>query len=130
LIAAAGIWLSHATGDARWDGVASVLIGILLGLIALLLAVEAKGLLIGESADPELVEELRSMAAGMAGVSGVGQVVTVHHSPDRIIAGIDVDFVDTISAGEVVAIVLRLEAAVKAQFPAVFRVFIHPASEG
>ena len=128
LIAALGIWISHATGDPRWDGAASVLIGLILGALALLLAVEAKGLLIGESADPSLVEGLRAIASGIPGVAGVGEVVTVHHSPDRIVAGIDVDFVDTISGGDVEAIVRRIEAAVARDWPAVFRVFVRPVS--
>ncbi len=128
LIAAIGIWISHASGDPRWDGVASVLIGVILGLLAILLAVEAKGLLIGESADPELVEGLRAIAKGIPGVTDVGEVVTVHHSPDRIMAGIDVDFDDAISGGEVEVIVRRIEDMVAKDWPAVFRVFVRPVS--
>src|SRR3546814_530924 len=54
IIAAAGIWLSHATGDARIDGGASIAIGLILTAVAILLAREAKELLIGEAADPAL----------------------------------------------------------------------------
>lgn len=50
-IAAVGVWASHASGDPRLDGVASILIGLILALVAALLAREAKGLLIGESAE-------------------------------------------------------------------------------
>jgi cation diffusion facilitator family transporter len=128
LIAAIGIWISHATGDPRWDGAASVLIGLILGALAILLAVEAKGLLIGESADPELIEGLRAIATAIPGVTGVGEVVTVHHSPDRIVAGIDVDFDDGISGGDVEAIVRRIEDEVEKGWPAVFRVFVRPVS--
>ncbi len=128
LIAAIGIWISHATGDPRWDGAASVLIGLILGALAILLAVEAKGLLIGESADPELIDGLRAIATAIPGVTGVGEVVTVHHSPDRIVAGIDVDFDDGISGGDVEAIVRRIEEEVETGWPAVFRVFVRPVS--
>lgn len=128
VIATVGISISHATGDPRWDGAASVLIGLILGAIAMLLAVEAKGLLIGESADPELIASLHAMAAAIPGVAGVGEIVTVHHSPDRIVAGIDVDFDDAQSAAKVEAIVRQIEKAVSAQWPAVFRVFVRPIS--
>ena len=128
LIAAIGIYISHASGDPRWDGAASVLIGMILGLLAILLAVEAKGLLIGESADPELVAGLRAIALGIPGVTGVGEVVTVHHSPDRIVAGIDVDFDDAISGGDVEVIVRKIEDMVEKDWPAVFRVFVRPVA--
>lgn len=128
VIAALGIWISHSTGDPRWDGAASVLIGLILGALALLLAAEAKGLLIGESADPALIEGLRAIASGIPGVASVGEVVTVHHSPDQIVAGIDVDFVNITSGGDVESIVRQIEAAVARDWPAVFRVFVHPAS--
>jgi cation diffusion facilitator family transporter len=126
VVAVIGIWISHATGDPRWDGAASVLIGVILGLIAILLAVEAKGLLIGESADPELDAGLREIARARSGVTDVGAVVTVHHSPDHIVAGIDVNFDDEISAGRVEAIVREIEREVHRQWPAVFRVFVRP----
>jgi cation diffusion facilitator family transporter len=129
-IAAVGIWISHHTGDPRWDGAASVLIGLILGALAILLAIEAKGLLIGESADPELVAGLRAIAMAIPGVTSVGEVVTVHHSPDRIVAGIDVDFDDTITGADVEAIVRRIEADVDKDWPAVFRVFVRPVSAG
>jgi cation diffusion facilitator family transporter len=128
VIAALGIALSQWSGDPRFDGAASVVIGIILGLIAILLAVEAKGLLIGESADPALIDGLRAAATGMKGVTGVGEVVTVHHSPDRIVAGIDVDFDDAISAAEVENIVRQIEDMVERDWPAVFRVFVRPVS--
>ncbi len=127
LVAAIGIWIGHVTGDPRWDGAASVLIGVILGLIALLLAAEAKGLLIGESADPELDEALRRIASAKPGVTQVGAVITVHHSPDHILAGIDVNFDNHISAGEVEAIVREIEQDVHRDWPAVFRVLIRPA---
>ncbi len=130
LIAAIGIWISHQTGDPRWDGAASVLIGLILGALAILLAIEAKGLLIGESADPELVAGLRAIATRIPGVTNVGEVVTVHHSPDRIVAGIDVDFDDSITGADVEAIVRRIEADVETDWPAVFRVFVRPVSVG
>ncbi len=130
LIAAIGIWISHQTGDPRWDGAASVLIGLILGALAILLAIEAKGLLIGESADPELVAGLRAIATRIPGVTSVGEVVTVHHSPDRIVAGIDVDFDNSITGADVEAIVRRIEADVEKDWPAVFRVFVRPVSVG
>jgi cation diffusion facilitator family transporter len=81
LIAALGVWLSHATGDARWDGVASIAIGLVLGVVAILLARESMGLLIGERASPQLVEAIRTAFDSAREVAGVGEVVTIHLGP-------------------------------------------------
>ena len=78
IAAAVGLMLSQLTGDPFFDGAASVVIGIILGLTAMLLAYESKGLLIGEAADPVLVKNLRELACGQDGVVGVGHVLTVH----------------------------------------------------
>jgi cation diffusion facilitator family transporter len=125
-IAAIGIALAHWTGDPRWDGVASVLIGLVLAATAILLLIEAKGLLIGESADPELVEALRACAEGHAGVVSVKEVLTVHQAPDMVVSVISADFEDTISARDVEQVVFDIERAIAAQFPVVTRVYVRP----
>ena len=68
LIAAAGIALTALTGSPLYDGIASVLIGLVLAATAVMLIVEAKGLLIGEAADPQLVKELRRCAEAHGGI--------------------------------------------------------------
>ncbi|MES2147208.1 MAG: cation diffusion facilitator family transporter, partial [Pseudomonadota bacterium] len=82
VVAALGVFLAHWTHNPFFDGAASVVIGIVLGLTALLLAYESKGLLIGEAADPDLVRALRRLACSKDGVVGVGHVLTVHSSPE------------------------------------------------
>jgi cation diffusion facilitator family transporter len=126
VVAALGVFLTHYTHNPFWDGAASVAIGIVLGLTAMLLAYESKGLLIGEAADPELVAELRAHACSKNGVVGVGHVLTVHSSPEIITAMINVDFDDKISAADVERIVCELEAETAVRFPHVRRLFIRP----
>lgn len=125
-IAAAGIALSWATGNPLWDGVASVLIGLVLGATAVMLLIEAKGLLIGESADPALVTAIRACAEGHAGVVAVHEVLTVHQAPDMVISVISVDFDDTIPARAVEQTVRDIELAVAGRFPVVTRVYVRP----
>src|SRR3954468_23055749 len=76
--AAVGLFLAQLTGNPFYDGAASVVIGLILGITAMVLAYESKGLLIGEAADPELVSGLRRLASGKSGIVGVGHVLTVH----------------------------------------------------
>jgi cation diffusion facilitator family transporter len=125
-IAAVGIGLSAMTGSPIYDGIASVLIGLVLAFMAVLLLIEAKGLLIGESADPALVAELRSVTEGHAGVVAVREVLTVHQAPDMVLAVISADFEDTISAREVEQTVADIERKIAMQFPLVTRIYVRP----
>jgi len=126
VLAAAGLTLSLVTGNPLWDGLASVLIGVVLGGLALVLLYEAKGLLIGESADPKLVAAIHRLAAGRPGVCKVHEVLTVHSAPTMVTVIISADFEDTITARDVERIVLAIETDVAAQFPIVARVFVRP----
>lgn len=125
-VAALGIALAHWTHNPLWDGIASVTIGLILAAIAVMLIIEAKGLLIGESADPALVEAIRACALAHAGVEAVHEVLTVHQAPDMVVSVISADFDDAISARAVEQVVRDIEAAVAAQFPVVTRVYVRP----
>ena len=124
--AAIGVFLSQLTGNPFFDGAASVLIGIILGFTALLLARESKGLLIGEAADPELVAGLRELTCSRTGVVGVGHVLTVHSAPDQITVMINVDFDNEMRAGDVERVVCETEREARERWPHVRRLFIRP----
>jgi len=124
--AAVGLLLSQLTHNPFYDGAASVVIGIILGFTALLLAYESKGLLIGESADPVLVERLRDLACDQPGVVGVGDVLTLHSSPDQVTVMMNVDFRDSILAGEVERVVCKIEDEARERWPQVKRLFVRP----
>ncbi|MFM5916550.1 MAG: cation diffusion facilitator family transporter [Novosphingobium sp.] len=126
VLAAAGLGLSLVTGNPLWDGLASVLIGLVLGVLAALLLYEAKGLLIGEAADPELVGKIRECAAGHRGIETVHNVMTVHSSPTMVTVIISADFTDTLTARDVEAIVADIEHQVATSFPIVARVYVRP----
>ena len=129
IAAAIGLAISQLTGNPFFDGAASVVIGIILGGTALVLAYESKGLLIGEAADPQLVRALREMAAGKKGVVGVGHVLTIHSAPDQITAMMNVDFRNNISAADVERIVCEVEQEAQERWPYVRSVFIRPMQD-
>ena len=126
IAAAIGLLLSQLTHDPFFDGAASIVIGIILGFTAALLAYESKGLLIGEAADPELVRNLRDFACELKGVVGVGYVLTLHSSPDQITVMMNVDFNDDLRAAEVEHIVCHIEDEAKRRWPHVHRLFVRP----
>jgi cation diffusion facilitator family transporter len=124
--AAVGLLLAQLSGNPVFDGAASIVIGVILGFTAMILAYESKGLLIGEAADPQLVRGLRELARAKPGVIGVGHVLTIHSAPDQITAMVNVDFDDKISAGDVERIVREVEIEVRHRWPEVRRLFIRP----
>jgi cation diffusion facilitator family transporter len=126
VIAAAGIALSALTGSPAFDGIASVLIGLVLAGTAVMLLVEAKGLLIGEAADPELVKALHQCIEKHDAIVAVRELLTVHQAPDMVVAIVSADFEDSISARAVEQAVAAIEREVAQTFPVVARVYIRP----
>lgn len=126
LIAALGIWTSHHFGDARIDGVASMLIGVVLALVAMLLAREAKGLIIGEAADPALTLRLRQTLEARPEITAVNHVRTVHTAPEAVFVAVSADFVDDIPMGEAEKLIEQMERELKAISPALSSIYIRP----
>lgn len=126
LVAGAGIWASHYWGDPRIDGWASIVIGAILAAVAALLAREAKGLLIGEGADPALVASIRATLEAEPRITTVNHVRTIHTAPDAIFVAVSADFVDTLPMGEAETLIERLEAQLKAQSPQLRSIYIRP----
>lgn len=126
IAAAIGLLLTQVTNNPLFDGSASIVIGIILGFTAALLAYESKGLLIGEAADPVLVDNLRRLAGTLPGVVGVGSVLTVHSSPDQVTVMMNVDFRDDLPAREVENVVCRIEEQARERWPEVRRLYVRP----
>lgn len=127
-VAFVGILLSELTGIAWFDGLASVIIGLILGGTAIWLAYETKGLLIGEAAEPDVVLGIRKLAASSKNVTKVNEVLTMHMGPEFVLVNISVDFRDDLETGEVERAIADLDRTVKASYPPVKRVFIEAES--
>ncbi len=124
LVALAGVGLAQLTGQPWWDGLASVVIGLILGGTALWLAYETKGLLIGEAAPRSVVQGIRALLAGEPAIRHVNEVLTMHMGPDFVLVTISADFRDDLEAGALERTVERLDRAIKTRWPEVKRVFI------
>lgn len=121
-----GIYLSQITGNPVYDGLASIAIGLILSGTAIWLAHETKGLLIGESANREIVHGIRILAGSYPQIKTVNEVLTLHMGPDFILANISLDFVDTVPAGHVEEVLEQLRTAIKEEYPLVKRIFAEP----
>ncbi len=126
VIAGIGIWASHAFKDPRIDGIASILIGLILGLVAVLLARESKGLLIGERADPQVIETIRHIVATHRAIASVNHVRTIHTAPDSIFAAISADFHDAITMGDGETMIEEMETQLRAAVPMLASIYIRP----
>jgi cation diffusion facilitator family transporter len=130
VIAFAGIFLSQRLKLPVLDGVASVLIGLVLAVTAILLARETKGLLIGERADQHIVDSILQLAAKLDGVTHANEVVTVHLAPDQIMVALSIEFADELRTPEIEAHVIELERELNRTHPAVVALFVKPQSSG
>lgn len=124
IVAFVGILLGDVLGIPVLDGVASVLIGVILAATAALLAYESKGLLIGESADRTVVSSIRKMADSKASILRVNELLTMHLGPNDVLLTLSVDFDDGLSSSEVELAISDLEKGIKAAHPDITRVFI------
>lgn len=126
LVAGVGVAASQALGDPRLDGIASIVIGLILGLVAVLLAREAKGLLIGEGADPAVVAKVRAIVDARAEITAVNHVRTIHTAPESVFVAISADFRDTLTMGEAETLIEAIEAELKAAEPMLSSIYIRP----
>jgi len=128
MVALVGIAVGEALDLPVLDGVASVIIGVILAVTAAALARESKGLLIGESADGKLVDAITTLVNQEPGIKVVNETLTMHLGPEDVLLNLSVDFEDGLSSEAVEATVTGLEARIKADFPVVRRVFIEVQS--
>ena len=126
IVAAVGVFASQFYGDPRIDGIASILIGVLLGVVAALLAREAKGLLIGEGADPEIVAKVHAIIDRRPDITAVNHVRSIHTAPESIFLAISADFRDTLTMGEAELLVEEIETELKAAEPKLSSIYIRP----
>jgi cation diffusion facilitator family transporter len=128
LLAFGGIFLGHRLNSHVPDGAASILIGVVLAAVAVFLVYQAKGLLLGESADAEVVESIRTAAQSVPGIAKVEHPLTMHFSPDEVLLNLAVEFRPSVSATEITAAVDRLEKKIRDEHPEVHHIFIEARS--
>lgn len=124
LVALAGIGIGDWLDMPVLDGVASVIIGVILALTACMLAYETKGLLIGEAVLPETDAALREIAKETYGVERLNELLTMHMGPNDVLLNLSLDFRNDLKAGEIEAVITDLENRVTARFPEITRIFV------
>jgi cation diffusion facilitator family transporter len=124
VVAFLGVFLSHLLDSPVIDGIASIVIGVILVCAALWLAYESKSLLVGEAAEPELVKAVREIALADPSVVGLSAVLTMHLGPKEVLLNIEVQFKPGLKVEEIHAAIHRIEKHISVPFPEVSRIFI------
>ena len=124
LIALLGIWLAQVTGNPVFDGVASILIGVILGGTAIWLAIETKGLLIGEGANKEVISSIRSIAESFDEVEKVNELLTMHMGPEFILVNISIRFKRRQLTRDIEAVIQDIDSVIKEKHGFVKRIFV------
>lgn len=124
VFAASGLGLALLTDNGIWDGIASLLIGILLAIVAVVLAGETKALLIGEAASRADRSAIRMNILSIPLVESVGRLLTMHMGPNEILVNADVDLTDGITDTEVEGAIDQVEAAIRNVLPSASNIFV------
>lgn len=128
-VAFLGVAAGHLTGEARFDGAASIAISLILAVTAFWLARETKGLLIGESANREVIAKIRALAQRYPEVPRVHEILTMHMGPNFILANIAIELACDAPRERAHEILDGLDRDIKRADPRVKRVFIEVQNE-
>jgi cation diffusion facilitator family transporter len=124
--AAVGVALHRATGSSVWDGIASVLIGLLLACVAYVLGRTNKNLLIGRAAEPRVMRAVYDHLASADEVDAVVDLQSMLTGTDSVLVCARVDFRDDLSASDLERACVRLDDELRERFSDLDEIFIEP----
>ena len=126
-VAFLGVFLSHYFQSPHLDGVASLLIGVILVVVAGLLLRENKSLLLGEPADAGMLHDIAALVTADAAVVATGAPLSSYLSPHEILLVLRVEFQPELPAAELPVAISRLEAAIQTRYPDIRHLFVQPS---
>jgi cation diffusion facilitator family transporter len=110
------------------DGVASIVIGLILGAVAVVLAAESRSLLVGESLSPARARAIRALVEADPAVVRVRRPLSMHFGPDQVLLTLDIQFRPTLTAAEVERAADRIERAIRGPYPDIKYIFLEAES--
>ncbi|WP_047870914.1 cation diffusion facilitator family transporter [Nocardiopsis sp. RV163] len=126
VFALAGVGLTLITGDGLWDGLGTAAIGVLLVVIAVVLAVEVKSLLIGEAATSENVRAIRRAVESVEDIDRLIHMRTQHVGPEELLVAAKVAVDARDDAGRITRAINEAEERIRAAVPIATLVYIEP----
>ena len=125
-LALIGVGMTAITGNAVWDGLATLAIGVLLVVIAILLTIEMQSLLIGETAREEHVRKIADMVSNHPSVSRVIDLKTQHIGPEELLVAGKVEFKRSLTMLGLSDVIDEVETALRAAVPLAMRIYLEP----
>ncbi|GGF56457.1 transporter [Marmoricola endophyticus] len=126
VLALLGVGLSLVTGNQYFDVAGTTMIGLLLVAVAVVLAIETKSLLLGESAAPDVQQRIAAAIERTEGLDGIIHMKTLHLGPEELLVAAKIAVPATESAAEVAEAIDRAEAALRAAEPTARVVYLEP----
>ncbi len=120
------VWL---TGNVIYDGIASILIGIMLAALGLFLIMDSKKLLIGEAVAPAMYEKIVQIIRSCHQVKAIVKLKTMHLTPNEILINVDIDFMPELDTKDIEKAIDRIEHLIKSQIPAAKQISIEVESQ-
>jgi cation diffusion facilitator family transporter len=121
-----GVSLTLITHNGVWDGVGSMAIGALLVVVAVVLAIEMKSMLLGESALPDVQKRISEAIAKTTGVDKLIHIRTLHVGPEELLVAAKVGVVPTENADDVAAAINAAEQAIREAEPTAKHIYLEP----
>ena len=128
VIAFSTVFLGQMSGWIYFDGLGSVMIGVLLVTVSLFFAIECKALLIGEGLLPEDIDKITSILQEEIHVLDFRKPLSLYFGSDQVLVNLEVNFVDDLTSDDIELTVSRLESRIKAALPVVNRIYIEAAT--
>lgn len=129
-VAFIAVGLAAYTRNGFWDALGSIVIGVLLMIVAVIIARDTHSLLIGERATPEMEQDAQEITESTEGVERVTQLLTMHLGPDFIVLAMKVAFTPDLRVGQVEEVINEIERRLRERQPAMKKIFVEPDSRG
>jgi cation diffusion facilitator family transporter len=129
LVALTGIWLTHLSGNPRYDGIASIVIGLVLILISIVLVKESRSLLMGETIRKTTMRQIVSMTEADPAVVKVQRQFSVYMAPEEIILQMTAVFKDELNTEQITSSISNIIQSIQQKFPLVKQIFIEPVAK-
>jgi divalent metal cation (Fe/Co/Zn/Cd) transporter len=127
-LAALGVWASHQFNMPVLDAIASMLIGVLLAVVAVILIHESRSLLVGEGVQPSTANAIRELALADKRVKFAGKPLSMYIGPDEVLLTFDAQFDPALRAEEIAQAVRSLERQIRERFPIIRRIYIETST--
>ncbi|WP_214107599.1 cation diffusion facilitator family transporter [Acrocarpospora catenulata] len=121
-----GVTMAVVTGDGVWDGIGTLMIGVLLAIIAVVLAIETKSLLIGEGAGPEMEARIRAALESAPEVTRIIHMRTLHLGPEELLVAAKIAVAHDDTAAEVARGIDEAEQRIRTQVPIARVIYLEP----